>query len=62
MQSLPIEIDGRLVGGAVRSEHGYRFIAVDVRLEPIDKWNWSELPELERAVRHFFRTGQLPAE
>ncbi len=36
LQSQIIEIDGRFVGAAVRQPGGWRFVAVDVRLDGID--------------------------
>lgn len=36
VQSQIIEIDGRFVGAAVRQMGGWRFVAVDVRLDGID--------------------------
>lgn len=36
IQSQVIEVDGRFVGAAVRQAGGWRFVAVDVRLDGID--------------------------
>jgi hypothetical protein len=50
-QSHIVEIDGAFVGAAVREADGYRFVAVDVRLDDIDGRVWHSLPELQRQVR-----------
>ncbi len=39
-QSLPIQVDGNLVGAAVRQEKGVRFIATDFRVAEMDQTLW----------------------
>jgi hypothetical protein len=36
LQSHPIEVDGIFVGAAIRLDTGFRFVAVDLRLEDLD--------------------------
>jgi hypothetical protein len=59
-QSHVIDIGGVFVGAAVRETGAYRFIAVDPRVETLDRTIWAGLPEVERAVRHVLTTGRLP--
>lgn len=54
VKSHLVDIDGRFVGTAVRLPNGYRFVAVDVRLDELDGFVSSTLPELMRAVRGTF--------
>jgi len=51
IQSHVVEIEGAFVGAAVRLPDGYRFVALDVRLDELDGMVWSSLPELRRKVR-----------
>jgi hypothetical protein len=51
IQSHIVEIDGAFVGAAVRQHDGYRFAAVDVRLDEIDGRVWPTFGELKRQVR-----------
>ena len=51
IQSHVVEIKGAFVGAAVRSADGYRFVALDVRLDELDGRVWPSLPELRRNVR-----------
>ena len=51
LQSHVIEIDGRFVGAAVRETNGYRFVAVDLRLEEMDGEVWQSLAEVHRFAR-----------
>ena len=60
MQSHIVEIDGNFVGAAVRQPDGYRFKAVDVRLDAIDGRVLPSLPELHRVVRAAFFGCRAP--
>jgi len=51
IQSHIVDIDGTFVGAAIRLADGYRFVAVDVRLDELDGLVWASLPELRRKVR-----------
>lgn len=59
LQSHVIEIDGRFVGVAVRLDRGYRFIAVDFRLEDLDGTTWSSLADVQRLARRLYVTGSF---
>lgn len=50
-QSHVVDIDGAFVGAAVRLPDGYRFVAVDVRLDELDGMVWPSLRELRQKVR-----------
>jgi hypothetical protein len=54
MQSHVIEIDGAFVGAAIRLADGYRFVAVDTRLDALDGQIWPSLVELRRKARVTF--------
>ncbi len=51
LQSHVIEIDGNFVGAAVRQKDGYRFVAVDTRLEDLDGSVWPSLSDVHRVAR-----------
>jgi hypothetical protein len=51
IQSHVVDIDGTFVGAAVRLLEGYRFVALDPRLDELDGTVWPSLPELRRKVR-----------
>ncbi len=59
-QSHVIEISGRVAGAAVTNANGFRFIAIDPRLDEIDGSAWASLAALRRAADHLARTGSLP--
>lgn len=59
LQSHVIEVDGSFVGAAVRQAGGYRFVAVDVRLEDMDGSVWPTLAEVKRVARGLAITGRL---
>lgn len=62
VQSHVVDIDGRFVGAAVRLSDGYRFVAVDVRLDELDGSVWPTLAEVHRNARLAFvisRNGAL---
>jgi hypothetical protein len=52
IESHVVDIDGSFVGAAVRLSDGYRFVAVDVRLDELDGMVWPNLFELRQKVRH----------
>ena len=60
LQSHIVEIDGSFVGVAVRQQDGYRFKAMDVRLDAIDGRVLPSLPELQRLVRAAFFGSRAP--
>ena len=51
MQSQAIDIDGRFVGAAVRQAEGFRFVALDIRLDELDGSLWPNLTEMRRHLR-----------
>jgi hypothetical protein len=59
LQSHVIEIDGRFVGAAVRLDRGYRFIAVDFRLEDLDGTIWPSLADVQRLARKLCLNGHF---
>jgi hypothetical protein len=59
LQSYVIEIDGTFVGAAIRQHNGYRFVAVDIRLEELDATVWPTLADVQRLARRLFVTGRL---
>jgi len=60
LQSHPIQVDGVFIGAAIRSDDKYRFVATDVRLEPLDESMWPSLEDVQRVARHLYRTGRFP--
>jgi hypothetical protein len=59
LQSHVIEIDGAFVGAAVRLDTGYRFIAIDLRLEELDGTTWPSLADVKRLAHRLFRNGSF---
>ncbi|MCW3475731.1 hypothetical protein [Limobrevibacterium gyesilva] len=60
LQSHVIDVDGVFVGAAVRLHNGYRFVAVDLRLEDIDGSLWPTREDVQRVARQMVLTGRLP--
>jgi hypothetical protein len=60
LQSHLIEADGVFLGAAVRLDRGYRFVAVDLRVEALDETIWPDLAEIRRLARHLYLTGRFP--
>lgn len=60
LQSHIVEIEGTFVGAAARQADGYRFKAVDVRLDALDGMVLPSLPELQRVVRAAFYAARVP--
>ena len=54
LQSHAIDIDGALVGAAVRLDAGYRFIATDMKLDDLDGSIWPSLADVQRLARRFY--------
>ena len=61
LQSHVVEVNGTFVGAAITTTTGFRFRAVDMKVEELDESTWRSLDELGRAVQHLFTTGQLSA-
>ena len=61
LKSHVVEIDGTFVGAAVRLPEGYKFVAVDVRLDALDGRVMPTLVDLVRIVRAAFFSGRVPA-
>ena len=49
LQSHIIDVDGVFVGTAIRIDRGYRFVAIDFRLEELDSSVWPTLEDVRRA-------------
>ena len=61
LQSHVVDIDGTFVGAAVRQPDGYRFVAVDVRLDELDGRVLPSLAEVQRAARVAFVAARAAA-
>jgi hypothetical protein len=59
LQSHLIDVDGVLVGAAVRLDAGYRFIATNMRLEDLDQTIWPTLADVQRLARRLYLTGSF---
>jgi hypothetical protein len=59
LQSFVIDIDGVFVGAALRLDVGYRFIAINVRLDDLDGTIWPSLADVKRLARRLYLTGQF---
>jgi len=62
LQSHPIDIDGVFVGAAVRLDRGYRFIAINMRLEELDQTIWPTLADVQRLARRIYLNGSPVAD
>jgi hypothetical protein len=63
LQSHVIDIDGAFVGAAVRMDSGYRFIAIDIKLDELDGSIWPTLADVQRLARRIYFGGRLrPSE
>ena len=58
LQSHIIDIDGALVGAAVRLDTGYRFIATDMKLDDLDGSIWPTLADVQRLARRLYLGGR----
>ena len=59
LQSHIIDIDGVFVGAAIRIDRGYRFVAIDFRLEELDSTIWPTLADVQRLARRLYLTGSF---
>jgi hypothetical protein len=59
-QSIPIEVNGSLVGAAVRQANGVRFIATDLRVAEMDQTLWPAAADALRAAQQMLHTGRIP--
>jgi hypothetical protein len=62
MQSHVIEVDGRFVAAAVRHEAGYRFVAIDPRVEDLDGSVWPTVDHARRLAGSLIHAGRMPEE
>jgi hypothetical protein len=54
-----IDIDGVFVGAVIRIDRGYRFVAIDCRLEELDSAIWPTLADVQRLARRLYLTGSF---
>jgi hypothetical protein len=59
LQSHVIDIDGNFVGAAVRLDSGYRFVAINIRVEELDGTIWPTLDTVRRLARQLFIAGHF---
>jgi hypothetical protein len=57
LQSHIIDIDCVFVGAAIRIDRGYRFVAIDFRLEELDSSIWPTLADVRRVARRVYQTA-----
>jgi len=57
--SVPIQVDGSVVGAAVRQERGVRFIAIDWRVAEMDQSSWHTVEAARYAAEQMVRTGRV---
>jgi hypothetical protein len=58
--SIPIQVDGSIVGAAVRQESGVRFITTDLRVAEMDETLWPAAADVLRAAKRMLSTGRIP--
>ena len=56
--SRPIEVDGVFLGAAVEHDLGFRFIAVDVRVNDMNQSIWPTWDYAYRSARQLYRSGR----
>jgi hypothetical protein len=61
LQSYPIDVDGVFVGAAIRLDQGYRFVAINMRLEELDQTIWPTLADVQRMARRLYLNGSFAA-
>ncbi len=61
LQSHVIDIDGRFVGVALRLDRGFRFIALDPRVEDLAEIIWPGIDDICRMARRALAQVQPPA-
>jgi hypothetical protein len=54
-----VQVQGNFVGAAMRHPDGYRFVALDVRLDELDGKVWATFPELHWRVESAYRLSRL---
>jgi len=59
-QPQTIVVGGVALGTTVQTHRGYHFIALNLRVEPLDRLDWATLPDIHRVARHLYLTGRLP--
>lgn len=59
LQSHIIDINGSFVGAAVRLDTGYRFVALNMRVEELDGTTWPNLDTVRRLARQLFVSGHF---
>ena len=59
LQSHIIDVNGVHVGAAIRLDRGYRFVAINYRLEELDSTVWPTLADVQRLVQRLYLTGSL---
>lgn len=59
LQSHIIDVNGNFVGAAVRLDKGYRFVALNLRVEELDGSVWPSLDVVRRLARQLFVTGHF---
>jgi len=59
LQSHIIDVNGVHVGAAIRLDRGYRFVAINYRLEELDSTVWPALADVQRLARRLYLTGSL---
>ncbi len=61
LQSHIIDVNGNFVGAAVRLDKGYRFVALNLRVEELDGTTWPNLDTVRRLARQLFLSGHFGA-
>jgi hypothetical protein len=56
-ESHVIDVDGVFVGAAIHLKNGYRFVAVDHRLDDINGTFWPSREDVQRVARRIVLTG-----
>ena len=59
LQSHVIDVNGTFVGAAVRLDRGYRFVALDIRVEELDGQIHPSLSDVARLARRLFLNGSF---
>ncbi|HUB47821.1 MAG TPA: hypothetical protein VMB73_22815 [Acetobacteraceae bacterium] len=59
LQSHIIDVNGVHVGAAIRLDRGYRFVAINYRLEELDSTVWPTLADVQRLARRLYLSGSL---
>ena len=59
LQSHVVDVDGTFVGAAVRLDRGYRFVALDIRVEELDGQIHPTLADVTKLARRLFLSGSF---